>query len=80
VEGSIVNVITYDTFLEQEEFITAAEYLRRRKRGEINPMHVRVVLPDLKTGNFGGFAVRLETPRYRILAPRRSRRRFGHGR
>ena len=56
---------TYDTYLETEEFITAEEYLRRRKKGEINPKKTRIVPPDIRTGSFGGFAIKLDMPRYR---------------
>ena len=55
----------YDAFLETEEFITAEEYLRRRERGEIDPLKIRIVPPDIKTGSFGGFMVKLDAPRYR---------------
>lgn len=57
---------TLETFLETEEFISAEEYLRRRKSGEINPASVRVVPADMNTGDFGGFMVKLPVPRYRV--------------
>lgn len=41
---------SYDTFLETEEFITAEEYLKRRERGEINPLDVRIVQADMNPG------------------------------
>lgn len=60
---------SYDTFLETEEFITAGEYLKRRERGEIAPKNVRIVPADLNTGSFGGFMVKLKTPRYKVDIP-----------
>ena len=56
---------TYDMFLETEEYITAEEYLRRRASGEIDPRKTRIVPARIGTGSFGGFAVKLEVPRYR---------------
>ena len=55
----------YDTYLETEEFITSEEYLRRRERGDIDPRKTRIVPPNIKTGSFGGFAIKLDIPRYR---------------
>ena len=57
----------YDMFLETEEFITAEEYLRRRESGEIDPQKTRIVPPSIGTGSFGGFMVKLDTPRYRSV-------------
>lgn len=56
---------SYDTVLETEEFITAEEYVKRRERGEIDPKEVRIVPADISAGSFGGFMVKLKTPRYR---------------
>jgi len=55
----------YDTCVETEEFITAEEFLRRREHGEIDPKKTRIVPPDINSGSFGGFAVKLDVPRYR---------------
>ena len=60
----------YDAYLETEEFITADEYLRRSKSGEIDPLKTRIIPPDIKTGSFGGFAVKLDVPRYRPAWPK----------
>ena len=60
-----MTTITYDAFLEKEEFITAEEYLQRRARGEINPMKTDIVPPDLNTGSRGGVRVTRDQPRYR---------------
>lgn len=60
----------FNTVVETEEFITAEEFLRRRENGEINPADVRYV-PDSGREDepFGGFMVRLRTPRYRVDIP-----------
>lgn len=60
---------SYDTVLETEEFITAEEYLKRRERGEIDSKDVRIVPADINTGSFGGFMVKLKTPRYKVTIP-----------
>lgn len=60
---------SYDTFLETEEFITAEEYLKRRERGEINPLDVRIAQADMNTGSLGGFMVKLKNPRYKVAIP-----------
>lgn len=66
---------TYDTFLEKEEFVTAEEFLRRRERGEVQPGDARYV-PHVPGGpQFGGFMVKLKTPRYRVDVP--SKKPFG---
>jgi hypothetical protein len=62
---SAMTTMTYDAFLEKEEFITVEEYLKRRERGEINPLKIRIVPPDLNSGMAGGFMVELDTPKYR---------------
>lgn len=69
---------TFDTYLKTEEFITADEYLRRRKKGEINPNDVRIVLADINTGSLGGFVVKLKTPEYRISLPK-LKEEYAHG-
>jgi hypothetical protein len=53
-----------DMFLEKEEFITAAEYVRRVENGTINPADVKIVAPCAEHP-WGGFKVRLKTPRYK---------------
>jgi len=58
-------VQTYDMILETEEFITADEYLRRREKGEIDPRKIRIAPPAFDTDSFGGFAVKLDLPRYK---------------
>ena len=63
---------TYDAYVETEEFITAEEYLRRRETGQINLQKTRIVPPDMNTGSFGGFVVKLDVPRYRAKWPKRS--------
>lgn len=67
--GGGMDAITYDAYLEREEFITADEYLRRYERGEIDPKRTRIVPATLGKGDFGGFMVELETPRYRVAFP-----------
>ncbi len=61
-----MTTMTYDSFIETEEFITAEEYQKRRAEGKIDPQNTRIVLPDLIAGQPGGFKVKLATPRYRI--------------
>jgi hypothetical protein len=56
---------TYEDYVEYEEFITVEEYFRRRASGKLDPMSVRISPPDIRTGDFGGFMVKLDTPRYR---------------
>ena len=51
--------------LETEEFVTAEEYLRRRERGEIHPSDVRYV-SQYPGYPFGGFMIKLKTPRYKV--------------
>lgn len=60
-----MNNTTYDAYLVTEEFITAEEYLKRRERGEITPSDVRIVQPDIRTGQLGGFMVKLKQPVYK---------------
>ena len=55
----------YDGTLEREEYITPDEYLKRRANGQINPENVRYAKADPKTGQLGGFWVKLDNPRYR---------------
>ena len=55
-----------DMALEKEEYISAEEYLRRREAGEITPADVRIVPADIRTRSFGGFVVKLKTPRYKV--------------
>lgn len=52
-----------DTYLEEEELITAQEYLERRKSGGVNPGAVEIIAsaPGMP---WGGFKVKLDTPRY----------------
>ena len=54
-----------EAFIETEEFITAEEYLRRREKGEIDPRKTRVVPPRIGSNSFGGFAIKLDLPRYK---------------
>ena len=60
----------YDAVLETEEYISADEYLRRRERGEIDPRKVRYALQSPDGKEFGGFWVKLPTPRYRVAFER----------
>ena len=61
----------YDTYVETEEFITAEEYLRRHKEGKIDPQKTRIAPPDMQTGSFGGFIIKLDVPRYKAVWPTR---------
>jgi len=63
---------TYDAYLETEEVISAEEYLRRREAGEIDSQKTRIALPDIHTGSFGGFVVRLDKPRFQVKWPKRA--------
>ena len=58
-----------ETYLETEEFISADEYLRRRKAGQINPADVRIAPAQMGQEGFGGFLVKLKQPRYRVPTP-----------
>ena len=57
-----------DMSLETEEFITAEEYMKRRKAGAIDPARVRYAV-NPPNGQIGGFYVKLERPRYRVAIP-----------
>jgi len=50
---------------ETEEFISAAEYLRRRRAGTISPEEVKIVPPRFWNLASSGF-LRLKMPRYRL--------------
>lgn len=68
---------TYDMYLKTEEFITAEEYLERRKRGEIDSTDVRIVPADITTGSMGGFIVKLKTPEYAPTLPKKKEPSYG---
>lgn len=57
-----------DTVMEEEEFITAEEYMERRQRGEINPSEIRYASGNPETGYVGGFWVKLKKPRYKVMS------------
>lgn len=56
---------TYDTVLQREEYLSPEEYLRRRAKGEIDPAKIRYAAHDPKTGQGGGFGVKLDKPAYK---------------
>lgn len=58
-----------DMAMETEEYITAEEYMRRRKAGTVDAAKVRYALDNPVKGQIGGFYVKLDTPRYRVAIP-----------
>lgn len=57
---------TYAAVLQREEYISPKEYLERRENGQIDPKQVRYASHDPKTGEPGGFWVKLNTPIYAL--------------
>lgn len=62
----MINASYHDMVREDEEVITAGEYLKRRNRNEIDPSEVTIIPPDLRSKRPGAFRVKLKTPRYRL--------------
>ena len=58
--------------IEDEEWISADEYLRRFAAGQIDPAKVRPALRPPK-GRIGGFIVKLDQPRF--ISPAKATRR-----
>jgi hypothetical protein len=62
--GGAMTAQTYETIVETEETLTPEEFLARRKEGKIDPENVKISLPTAAQP-FGGFKVKLDTPRYK---------------
>ena len=56
----------YTDYLQKDEIITAAEFLRRRESGELSPGQGQYVAGGPGVPMFGGFRVPLKVPRYRV--------------
>jgi len=64
-EDEVMSTEEYDAVVTTEETISAEEFLKRRKAGEISPERVKIALP--RPGlPFGGFKVKLDIPIYKV--------------